>query len=449
MSRPAYRTAPSTSSEMPTGIPHIIGNEAAERFSYYGMRAVLFVFMTQYLRDSSGELATLSETDATIYFHNFSSAVYFTPIFGALLADLFLGKYKTIISLSIVYCLGHLALALDDSLTGLTLGLTLIAIGAGGIKPCVSAHVGDQFSDSNAVLLPRVYSYFYFSINFGAFISMLLTPWLLEHFGPHAAFGLPGFLMLLATWVFWLGRYRFIHVPPRGATFFKEAFSREGIDAMLRLSVIYVFFAVFWSLFDQTGSTWVSQAQKMDRVLFGIEWLPSQIQALNPLLIMLLIPLYSFVLYPAVERFVRITPLGKIAVGLFITAVSFFICALIESWISAGQTPSIAWQWLAYVIITGAEVLVSVTGLEFSYTQAPRAMKSMIMSLYLMSVSLGNQVTAIVNRVISNADGTSSLEGASYFLFFAGLMLAAAILFVPVALKFPVRSYIQESEETA
>ncbi|MDP6981227.1 MAG: MFS transporter [Myxococcota bacterium] len=449
MSRLAYRTAPGTGSEMPTGIPHIIGNEAAERFSYYGMRAVLVVFMTQYLRDSAGELATLSEADATVYFHNFSSAVYFTPIFGALLADLLLGKYKTIISLSIVYCLGHVALALDDSLTGLTLGLTLIAIGAGGIKPCVSAHVGDQFGDGNATLLPRVYSYFYFSINFGAFVSMLLTPWLLDYFGPHAAFGLPGFLMMVATWVFWLGRRRFIHVPPRGGAFFKEAFSREGVDAMLRLSVIYVFFAIFWSLFDQTGSTWVLQAQKMDRVLFGVEWLPSQIQALNPLLIMLLIPLYNFVLYPAAERFTRITPLGKISVGLFITAGSFFICALIESWISAGHAPSIAWQWFAYVIITGAEVLVSVTGLEFSYTQAPRAMKSMIMSLYLMSVSLGNQVTAIVNRVISNADGTSSLEGTTYFLFFGGLMLVAAILFVPVALKFPVRSYIQESEEAA
>ncbi len=443
MPQPTYRTAPDRSSEMPKGIPYIIGNEWAERFSYYGMRAVLFVFMTQHLRDAGGDLAVMNETDATIYYHNFSSAVYFTPVFGALLADLLLGKYKTIISLSIVYCLGHLALALDDTLTGLTLGLTLIAIGAGGIKPCVSAHVGDQFGELNANLLPRVYSYFYFSINFGAFLSMLLTPELLEHFGPHAAFGLPGFLMLLATWVFWLGRRRFIHVPPRGQTFFAEARSREGIQAMLRLSVIYVFFAMFWALFDQTGSTWVAQAQKMDRVLFGREWLPSQIQALNPLLIMLLIPFFNFVVYPAIERFTPLTPLRKISLGLFITSISFFICALVESWIIAGQTPTIAWQWFAYVIITGAEVLVSVTGLEFSYTQAPRAMKSMVMSLYMLSVSLGNLVTSGVNLGIKLTGG---LEGASYFLFFAGLMLAAAILFVPVAMKFQVKSYIQESQ---
>jgi len=449
MSQSPYRTAPDSTSEMPKGIPFIIGNEWAERFSFYGMRAVLFVFMTQYLRDSAGELAAMSESDATIYYHNFGSAVYFTPLFGALLADLFLGKYKTIIWLSIVYCLGHLALALDDTLNGLTIGLTLIAIGAGGIKPCVSAHVGDQFGDMNAHLLPRVYSYFYFSINLGAFLSMLLTPWLLANAGPHAAFGLPGFLMLLATWVFWLGRRRFIHIPPRRQIFVKEALGREGLQAMVRLSVIYVFFAIFWALFDQTGSTWVAQAQRMDRVLFGVEWLPSQIQALNPLLIMLLIPLFHFVLYPAIERVTPLTPLRKISIGLFITSISFFICAMIEGWIEAGHTPSIAWQWFAYVIITGAEVLVSVTGLEFSYTQAPRAMKSLIMSLYLMSVSLGNQVTAIVTRVLQREDGTLSIEGADYFLFFAVLMLAAAVLFVPVAMKFRVKDYIQESQEAA
>ncbi|MBW2389800.1 MAG: MFS transporter, partial [Deltaproteobacteria bacterium] len=99
MSSLRYRTAPEVSEEMPTGIPFIIGNEAAERFSYYGMRTVLVIFMTQYLRDASGELAVLSAAEATAYFHWFGTAVYFTPIAGALLADVFLGKYRTIVSL--------------------------------------------------------------------------------------------------------------------------------------------------------------------------------------------------------------------------------------------------------------------------------------------------------------------------------------------------------------
>jgi len=444
-----YRTTPDDRTGMPRGIPYIIGNEAAERFSYYGMRAVLVIFMTQYLRDASGELAVLGEAQATQYYHLFSTAVYFTPIVGALLADVFLGKYRTIVALSVVYCLGHIALALDDTLLGLAVGLGLISMGSGGIKPCVSAHVGDQFGENNAGLLPRVYSYFYFSINLGAFVSTLLTPLLLEHVGPHAAFGLPGALMILATWVFWLGRRRFIHIPPGGMSFLREAFSREGIEALLRLSVVYLFIAVFWSLFDQTGSTWVLQANKMDRNFMGIEWLPSQIQALNPIMILLFIPIYLRIIYPTVERFVRLTPLRKISAGLFMTSLSFLVCAQIEVWIAAGQTPSIVWQLLAYAIITAAEVLVSITSLEFSYTQAPHKIKSFVMALYLMSVSLGNLVTAAVNTFIQEPDGTTTLDGASYFLFFAGLMFTAALLFIPVAMRFRERTYIQQSASTA
>jgi POT family proton-dependent oligopeptide transporter len=446
MPNPGYRTAPEVSETMPKGIPFIIGNEAAERFSYYGMRTVLVIFMTQYLRDASGELAVLSEADATAYYHWFGTAVYFTPLAGALLADVFLGKYRTIVSLSIVYCLGHLTLALDDTLWGLALGLGLISIGSGGIKPCVSAHVGDQFSSANANLLPKVYAYFYFAINLGAAISTILTPLLLEHYGPHAAFGLPGGLMILATWVFWLGRNRFIHIPPGGRLFLKEVFSAEGISAIMRLAPVYLFIAIFWALFDQSGSTWVFQAEEMDRHFIGIEWLPSQIQVLNPVMILLFIPLFSSVIYPAVGRLVSLTPLRKIATGLFMATGSFLVITWIETRIEAGQTPNIVWQLLAYAIMTAAEVLVSITALEFSYTQAPRKIKSFIMSLFLLSMSLGNLMTAAINTYIQNPDDSVKLEGASYFLFFSGMMFASAVLFVPVAMAFKERTYIQEGE---
>ena len=112
-----------------------------------------------------------------------------------------------------IYCLGHLALALDDTRVGLSIGLTLIAIGSGGIKPCVSAHVGDQFGTANQHLLAKVFMWFYFSINLGAFLSTIATPWLLANYGPHLAFGVPGILMALATLFFWMGRKVFIHIP--------------------------------------------------------------------------------------------------------------------------------------------------------------------------------------------------------------------------------------------
>ena len=390
---------------MPSGIPHIIGNEAAERFSFYGMKAVLAVFMVSYLQlmDGPGG-AGMSEAEATERVHLFNGAVYLTPLLGALLADVFLGKYRTIILLSLVYCAGHAALAcmglFGNAQAWLIAGLGLIALGSGGIKPCVSAHVGDQFGAANAHLLSKVFNWFYFSINVGAFVSMLLTPWLLEWHGPHWAFGVPGGLMALATLVFWSGRNRFIHVPPGGMRFLRELTSREGLVTIAKLLPLYAFIAVFWALFDQTGSTWIFQSQDMDRRFLGFEWLPSQIQSLNSVFVLLFIPLFSYGLYPLIDRVWTLTPMRKIGIGLFLMVGSFALVALIQQWIDGGARPSVRWQILAFAILTASEVMVSIVALEFAYTQAPRTMKSLLMCFYLCAVAMGNFLVAGVNHLI-------------------------------------------------
>ena len=150
----SYKTTPDLTDKMPPGIPYIVGNELAERFSYYGMRTILVVFMTKHLVDIHGDPSPMTEPVAKSIYHLFVLSTYGLGIFGALLSDAWLGKYRTIIWLSGVYCLGHVAISADESRIGLFLGLTLIAIGAGGIKPCVSAHVGDQFGVKNQHLLP-------------------------------------------------------------------------------------------------------------------------------------------------------------------------------------------------------------------------------------------------------------------------------------------------------
>jgi POT family proton-dependent oligopeptide transporter len=309
----SYLSNPRKSSEIPAGIPFIISNELAERFSFYGMKCILIIFMTNHLLDSNQSVDNMSNTEATYWYHIFTSAVYFTPILGALIADIFLGKYKTILILSLIYCFGHLSLAINETRMGLTLGLTLIAIGAGGIKPCVSAHVGDQFGKSNSKLISKVFSWFYLAINFGAFVSTMLTPYLLHQYGPSIAFGIPGILMLIATYLFWIGRNTFIHVPPKGIHFLKDVFSSEGIKSILNLSTIYIFVAIFWSLFDQTGSTWVLQAEKLDRHWLGINWYPSQIQAINPIMILFFVPVSSYLIYPFLNKYIDLTPLKKIS----------------------------------------------------------------------------------------------------------------------------------------
>ena len=397
-----YRTSPLPTNKYPPGIPYIIANEAAERFSFYGMKAALAIFLANYLGILGGD--NYSETKATVVVSWFNTAVYLTPLLGALIADTFFGKYRTIMTLSIVYCLGHLCLALMG-IGGfvqlwLLSGLGLISLGAGGIKPCVSAHVGDQFGTGNQHLITKIFNIFYFSINFGAVISNLLIPWVLKWYGPHLAFGIPGILMALATIFFWMGRTKFAHIPAKGAPFLSELFSKEGLSVIGKLIPLVIFVGVFWSLFDQTASRLVFQAERMDREIFGIEILQSQIQAANLFLILVLIPLFTFVLYPLVGKIVNLTPLKKIGSGLALMALAFAVVSLAQEAIDRGETPHVGWQLLAYLILTSAEVMVSIVALEFFYTQAPKKMKSLMMAIFLSSVSIGNFFTAFVNQKI-------------------------------------------------
>ncbi|MEC8378784.1 MAG: MFS transporter [Myxococcota bacterium] len=417
-----YQTAPTEREGIPAGIPYIVANEAAERFSFYGMKGILVIFMTKFLVDSTGQSDVMSPEAAKAWYHSFTSAVYFFPLLGAILSDWLFGKYRTILWLSLVYCLGHLSLAFMDVhhplIQGLMeprdwllVGLILISVGSGGIKPCVSAHVGDQFGQRNAHLMQKIFGWFYFSINLGAFVSTLLTPILLNHpdYGPAWAFGIPGVLMGIATVFFWMGRHTFIHIPAGGTAFFKELFSAEGFGALSRLFVIYLFVAMFWALFDQTGSAWVLQAEQMDRNFLGFEWHSSQIQAINPIMIMVFIPIFNGVklksvevtgIYGLIDKAFTLTPLRKIGIGFFLTVPAFLLPAWIQSEIDSGAVMNISWQLLAYVIMTAAEVFVSITCLEFSYTQAPKKMKSIVMATYLLSVSLGNIFVTGVNIFI-------------------------------------------------
>lgn len=417
----------------PPGLLYIVGNEAAERFSYYGMKAILVVFMTTYLVDSSGSLKTMSEGEATFWYHIFGMANYFVPVIGAVIADAVWGKYRTIIILSLVYCLGHLALAIDDTRFGLLAGLGLIAIGSGGIKPCVSAHLGDQYRDARPGSISEGYSLFYISINLGAFISTLLTPLLLQRYGPQVAFGVPGVLMAIATFIFWRGRSRYISQPPTSLRkYLRELREPEHRVATLRVLLLFALLSVFWALFDQTGSSWVLQAEAMNRVIhlpFGlhIEVLASQVQALNPILILILAPLFTWVIYPRLARQGWLSTRGKIVFGMVVAALAFAIIGYAQGLIQQGESPTVWWQIWAYLILTIAEVVVSITALELAYTNAPTTRRSLITSFYLLSVALGNGLTALIAGPFSGLIGEPS--NSRFFYFFA---VCPLIVLVPV-----------------
>ncbi|MHC4627339.1 MAG: POT-type proton-dependent oligopeptide transporter, partial [Planctomycetota bacterium] len=413
MAKSKYLTAPLPSEKMPEGVPYILGAEASERFAFYGMSSILIVFMTRFLMGANGQLNVMADEPAKAWFHYFTAAVYVMALVGAIISDVWLGKFKTIIIFSLLYCAGFAVLALDHTRLGLSAGLILIAVAAGTIKPCLSANVGDQFGASNKHLIERVYSWFYFSVNVGAAFSMYICPGLLERYGPTVGFGVPGAFMFLAMFFYWLGRYRLVHIPPAGKTRWREMLDAEGVRALLRLCPIFVFISMFFALFYQSESAWVLQAEKMNLRWLGKDWLPAQMQSANPVLIMILIPLFAYAIYPALNRIWTLSPLRKIGIGMFLTAGSFLVPVWVEIQLKNGGRPSIGWQFVAYIFLTGAEVMVSITALEFAYTQAPKKMKSMIQSIELLAIAIGNFFVAAVNDLIKNEDGTSKLPGAS------------------------------------
>ncbi|MBI4956628.1 MAG: MFS transporter [Myxococcales bacterium] len=490
---------------MPRQIPYIIASEGCERFSFYGMRNILTPFLTTSLLLYLP--AAEREGSAKAVFHTFVIGVYFFPLLGGWLADRFFGKYRTILWFSLVYCAGHACLALfEDNRTGFFLGLFLIALGSGGIKPVVASFVGDQFDQRTKHLAKLVFDGFYWIINFGSFFASLLMPILLRDLGPSVAFGVPGILMFIATAVLWLGRKHYVMLPPAppnphsfvrvartalgarlpaggrpglalavlGAVLGAGALALapllglvpafclalvlllalagtgtalqlerargthpdaavDGVRAVLRVLIIFALVTPFWSLFDQKASTWVLQANVMAKP----SWFePAQMQALNPALVMILIPFNNLVLYPALRRGGwEPTPLRKMTAGIALSGAAWIVVGALQLVIDGGSTIAITWQILPYALLTLGEVLVSATGLEFAYSQAPLAMKGVIMSFWNLSVTFGNLWVLLVNAGVKNEAVTSGIQAtgvsvtAFQMFFFAGFAFAAAVAF--------------------
>jgi proton-dependent oligopeptide transporter, POT family len=523
MSTPAAMPA----ERLPRQVPFILGNEACERFSFYGMRNILVTFLVgstlmAYLPESERNLA------AKDVFHIFVIGVYFFPLLGGWLADRYFGKYNTIFWFSLIYCAGQAMLALfTDNRTLFYTGLFLIALGSGGIKPLVATFMGDQFDQSNKRLAKIAFDAFYWLINFGSLFASLLMPIFLRNYGPAIAFGIPGALMFVATFIFWLARNRYVHVPPTAGSdphsflrVVRTALSAtvpgggrpgfvvamlgvvlavtslalapklgvvaaiclaivmliagggigasmqldrargahpdaavDGVRNVLRILIVFALTTPFWSLFDQKASTWVLQGYDM-RMPEGVWWWPSflvkdaaQMQALNPLLVMLLIPFNNLVLYPALRRMgYEPTALRRMTTGIAFSGLAWIAAGVIQLGMDdGGDGVSLAWQILPYALLTFGEVLVSATGLEFAYSQAPASMKGVIMSFWYLAVTVGNLWVLLVNAGVRNEAltaqiATTGLSVAAFqMFFFAAFALLAALLFGLYARRYPVQ----------
>ncbi len=515
---------------LPSQSKFIIGNEACERFSFYGMRSILTLFMLHEL--------LLTEEQGVAISHLFIACIYILPVLGAWLADQFLGRYNCILYISLFYCLGHGTLALSDFASNLDLqriiffsGLALITIGAGGIKPCVSAFVGDQMEGQSKEAMTRMYAAFYWSINLGSFFAMILIPIIRLNFGYSWAFGIPGIFMGLATLVFYLGRKQYIHSDPaqpkfaaallcqmgKGKEFAIQQFGSETIQQcrqtlvgilrycilipvlaalavgcymgggslsqalgasdnatsitalfsclsylivitllglkmasnnnrqgffgvagcmlfnraklqrnyqendriearnMIRVLVVFLMIVPFWSLFDQTMSSWVIQGEKMQAITPDLGFLPwdfslrigaEEMQSFNPLLVMMLIPTMTLLLYPYIGKWS--SPLRRMGLGIALAGISYISVAYLQHILDSGTQLSILWQGIPYILLTISEILVSTTGLEYAYVAAGKRMKSTVISFWYLASTAGNLLVVVFSSLVGDPASTST-----------------------------------------
>ena len=528
---------------LPPQTKYIVGNEACERFSFYGMRSILTLYMLSVLAMSDSAVVTVG--------HLFNAGIYVLPLIGAWLADRLIGRYRMILYVSLFYCLGHGILATADLAESIEIrrwilfaGLFVIALGAGGIKPCVSAFVGDQADVSDGKTMTRIYAAFYWSINLGSFFSFLVIPWVRQNWGYSWAFGIPGIFMALATFIFWKGRRLYRHREPsqplflpsfctrilRGRRAAEERFgsatmkdtdgtlrrvgqcilllvavvgvvagvslgasrlaSLGGADELtaslwslvagiltfglimllllrsaasretdnllgilgsrlflgkewtqrlfpaeritetfnlLRVLIVFLMIIPFWSLFDQTMSSWVLQGKRMQPLVlshakelhfvFGAE----EMQSINPLFVMVLVPLVTLLIYPRIGRWA--SPLRRMGCGIVLAGVSYLSVAAIQSVLDSGVPLSILWQCIPYLVLTFSEILVSTTGLEYAYTAAGKNLKSIVSGFWFLTSTLGNFLIIFLTALVSDPASTST------FLIYAFLSVGVGLLF--------------------
>uniref|UniRef100_A0A7N6BW83 Solute carrier family 15 member 2 n=1 Tax=Anabas testudineus TaxID=64144 RepID=A0A7N6BW83_ANATE len=420
------------------------------------MKAVLTLYFVSYL----GWDPDLS----TAVYHAFSGLCYFTPILGALIADSWLGKFKTIIYLSVVYVIGHVVKSVgaiptvgnkEMHIALSMLGLILIAFGTGGIKPCVAAFGGDQFDEENVSERQKFFSIFYMSINAGSLLSTVITPILrgdVQCFGGDCyalAFGVPAALMVVALVVFIAGCGLYKRNPPQGNILLEvcrcigfaiknrwksskydpkrkhwldwaeEKYSKrliQEIKMVLRVLVLYIPLPMFWALFDQ-------QVWKNRRLESG------QRQSTNSFTPMCHTIDAGFSIIAAAESVKNSEECSDLNLGLLDFGASYTVILTNSDTIVPHKMEDvqannvhIAWQIPQYVLLTAGEVMFSITGLEFSYSQAPANMKSVLQAGWLLTVAFGNVIVLIV------AEG-AGLEQWKEFALFAGLLLGVSIIF--------------------
>ncbi|KAI9294549.1 PTR2-domain-containing protein [Neoconidiobolus thromboides FSU 785] len=450
---------------LPKYIYLILANDFGERFCFYGIKSILFI----YLKIGFG----LDDVQSKIQTHLFTAFIYLFPLIGAMISDSYLGKYNTVILFSIIYLIGNILLSVF-SINGLlaqmgkypywsfVLSSLLIAIGSGGIKPSVASHAGDQINPEKTRLLDRLFSMLYIIASVGSLIASYLTPIIVrnvECFGKPCyflAYIIPTIIFAFAIILFAVGKKYYVVAPPvkeflpwkclkisllglheytkaspeeRAAkghflNFAKEKYGADLVNETRLLNkVMIILFPLmfFWLLYDQAFTEWQNQYELMNQTFLNSFYMSAETSAnLNTIFVVILVPLLSDVIYPFFKKIGRpISVVNRMIIGFSFVILAFIISTSLTYPVlqySEGNVVKVdgiqvscvgcvncSWQIPQWFFLSLGEAMLCVTAVQFAYTQVGPKLKASSTAVYVLNVAFGNYIVSGIEEAMALA----------------------------------------------
>ena len=391
--------------EHPDGLITLFFAEMWERFSYYGMRAILVLYLISDTNTRNPGLGWTNENAIELYGW-YTALVYIACIPGGIIADRFISAKNAVILGGTLLCMGHLLMAISNIYFFYT-SLTLIIIGVGFLKPSISSLVGSIYKE-NDVRRDQGFTIFYIGINFGAFFASLIVGYVGEIYGWHYGFSLAGFGMILGQIIFLRGRNNFkkkINLKTKKNPEAKKKFSKIQIDRIKLIILSSFILIVFWASFEQAGGLMnIFAFEKTNRNIdyLNFEVPASWFQSINPLLIILL-GFYVSIFWVFLQRKEIIsTSIFKIAVGIIIMGLGFVFMYFASIEAESFGKSSMRWLMLAYLFHTVGELCASPVILSYISKLSPKQLVSSIMGIYFAAIGLGNKLAGTIGQSSEN-----------------------------------------------
>lgn len=425
----------------PRGLSTLFFTEMWERFSYYGMRAILVLYMTQALQ--------FADADALSIYGYYTSSVYFLPIFGGWIADKFLGAKRAVLFGGIIIACGHFSLAFSP-LPFFYTGLVLVAFGTGLLKPNISTMVGDLYLEED----PRRdsgFSLFYMGINLGAFIAPLICGYLGQNVNWHYGFAAAGIGMIIGLIQFVFSGTRLENIgelktkrESEGITEIQEKLTPEEIKRLFVIGILFFFSVVFFMAFEQSGSSLTLFADRLTaNSIFGFEFPSSWFQIVQPLCLLILAPVFASLWLKMDDK--QPSSPRKFSYGLLFVGISYVLLVYAATLTASGRVSPL-WLIFLYLIQTFGELCLSPVGLSTTTRLAPARMVGLMMGVWFLSISLGSFFAGKVASYFDDKDIGAMLK---LFGFLTLVPIAAGILLTvltPQINKFLSRAKENETE---